>query len=686
MNPLAFLVPAFLAGMAALAIPVLVHLRHRERKEPVRFPSLMFLRRIPFREVRRQQIQHWPLFLLRVLVVTLLVLAFARPFLRGGDTPLVAPGAQGREVAILLDRSASMGYGSRWARAQAAARQTLEGLGRDDRAALVLFDEQAAVVARPGSDRALVRAAIDGATPGSATTRYGPALRAAAELLGGTHLPRREAVVVSDFQRTGWRGEDLDPLPEGTVLRRVDVAGGPAPNLAVIGAEVTPTGTGGRAGIAVRTRVAATGLSRPLSTQASLLINGRVVQARDLSVPGDGVVAVVFDPVEVPPGNARGEVRLQPADSLLLDDTYRFVATGERPLRVLLIQNEASTPFLTRALEISRAPRVELTTRSLLRVPDLATTDAVFLDNVPFPVGDAGRRLGGFVREGGGLIISLGGNAGGWPQALIPARIGATVDRVPAGARLGALRREHPLFEPFRGPRSGDFGATRVWRFRQLDADSLDVLARYDDGSAALAESRLGRGRILLWSSALDNVWSDLPLQPVFLPLVHQLALYAAGYVERSPAWAVGEVASLGGEQLDNRQGAVVVQSPSGERVRREVSAGVLAIALNEGGFWEVREAGSGGRLLATLAANVPAEEARLEWFDPADLRLATGAVDSLGSGPAPGDLTPQETERRQGLWWYVLAAVVLLLGAETLVANRRPGMVRVPVQQGGRG
>ena len=98
MNPLALLVPAFLAGLAALAIPILVHLRHRERKEPVRFPSLMFLRRIPFREVRRQQIQHWPLFLLRSLAVILLVFGFTRPFFREGNAPLAAPGAQGREL------------------------------------------------------------------------------------------------------------------------------------------------------------------------------------------------------------------------------------------------------------------------------------------------------------------------------------------------------------------------------------------------------------------------------------------------------------------------------------------------------------------------------------------------------------------------------------------------------------
>ena len=73
-----------------------------------------------------------------------------------------------------------------------------------------------------------------------------------------------------------------------------------------------------------------------------------------------------------------------------------------------------------------------------------------------------------------------------------------------------------------------------------------------------------------------------------------------------------------------------------------------------------MREAGSGGRLLSVLAANVPPEEARLEWFDPEDLRLATGAVDSLPPRNELADLTPQEVERRQGLWWYLLAAAVL--------------------------
>jgi len=75
-----FLTPAFLIGIGALAIPVLVHLIQRERKKVVPFPSLMFLRRIPYQSVRRRSIRHWLLLSLRALALLLLVAAFARPF------------------------------------------------------------------------------------------------------------------------------------------------------------------------------------------------------------------------------------------------------------------------------------------------------------------------------------------------------------------------------------------------------------------------------------------------------------------------------------------------------------------------------------------------------------------------------------------------------------------------------
>ncbi len=123
---MSFLTPLFLVGLAGLAIPVLLHLIQKERKNVVQFPSLMFLRRIPYQSVRRRRIRNWLLLCLRLAALALIVMAFARPFLRRTEIPASASGA--REVVILLDRSYSMGYGGKWPQAIAAAQNVINGL------------------------------------------------------------------------------------------------------------------------------------------------------------------------------------------------------------------------------------------------------------------------------------------------------------------------------------------------------------------------------------------------------------------------------------------------------------------------------------------------------------------------------------------------------------------------------
>ncbi|HET6679675.1 MAG TPA: BatA domain-containing protein, partial [Gemmatimonadaceae bacterium] len=123
------LAPWFLAGLGAIAVPILVHLIHKERKDVQFFPSLMFLHRIPYQAVRRQKIRHWLLFLMRCAAVALLALAFARPFLTGRAAAAGLSGGGARDVVLLLDRSYSMGYDTRWARALDSARAVVASLG-----------------------------------------------------------------------------------------------------------------------------------------------------------------------------------------------------------------------------------------------------------------------------------------------------------------------------------------------------------------------------------------------------------------------------------------------------------------------------------------------------------------------------------------------------------------------------
>ena len=121
-------------------------------------------------------------------------------------------------------------------------------------------------------------------------------------------------------------------------------------------------------------------------------------------------------------------------------------------------------PLSTRALSIGEAPRFETVSRQVDAVSDedLRRSAVVVLNDVSVSTGLA-RRLSSYVEQGGGLFVGAGPRAT-WPQEvdLLPATIGNPVDRTRGdAARVGSAQFAHPVFEPFRAPRSGDFSRCR---------------------------------------------------------------------------------------------------------------------------------------------------------------------------------------------------------------------------------
>jgi hypothetical protein len=712
-----FLAPLFLLGAAAIAVPIFVHLLHKERKEVVTFPSLMFLRRIPFRSVRRQRIRHWALFLLRCAALLLLAAAFARPFFER-PRPAAAGVGGAREVVVLLDRSYSMAYGDRWPKAVAAARGALDGLRPGDRATLVMFDERAAAATEPTEDRAALAAVLDRARPGSLRTRFDPAVKLASQLLAASDRPRREVVLVSDFQRGGWEGHDPDVrLPAGTTLRTASVAdaGAPPADVAVTGVTFRrETTADGREQVSAAARVANAGPEPRQAVSVSLELNGRVIQTQTARLDANGSAAVAFAAFPLPDGAvSRGTVRAAAGDALALDDAFHFALSPAQALRVLVLE-AADAPaerslYLRRALSLGEQPplRVEVKKVGQFTAADLAGRSLVVLNDVVPPRGDAGRRLREWVERGGGLLAVLG-PAASWSSSdaaeLLPAAPGALVDRVAdRGGTLGYVDYGHPAFALFSAPHSGDLSAARFYRYRALSvpraaaggdsASTPAVLARFDDGAPALVERRLGGGRVLVLASSLDNLWNNLPVQPVFLPMVHQLALHGASFREARPWLTAGQVVDLA-RQMDALAGAssaappasagaaatapqreFIIKAPSGERVTPQSAQRAGYVELAEQGFYEVREPGAGGAAGRTLplAVNVDAAESDLAALDPQEVAgaLTQGSASTAAAAAAAEPLAPEEQERRQALWWYLLVGILLLLAADAVMANR---------------
>jgi hypothetical protein len=681
---MSFLAPLFFLGLGAIAVPILVHLVQRERKHVVAFPSLMFVRRIPYQSVRRRRIRHWLLLLMRAAALALIIAAFARPFFRQGATALAVSAGGSREMVILLDQSASMGYGDHWERARKAARDAIRSLAGDDKATLVLFGRNAEENMRATSDRGRLEGALNAAKVTSSATRYGPALKLAESILARSTLPRRETILISDFQRVGWSGAEDIQYGSGIRLTTVSVASEKTSNLSVPSVTFARASFSGQERITVTAGVTNKGADPATSVPVSLEIEGRQQESQSARVAPNASTSVAFAPFTLAEPAVRGTVRAG-TDLLPADNAFHFVLTPSQAVPVLLIESGdrgdesgdrgGASFFLSKALGIGSAPAFQVEAMPAARVTSAAIDkrSVVVLNDAMVPPGIAGGVLRRYVERGGGLLVTFGAHAA-WPASeadLLPGRLGAMVDRVDGrGATLGFLDYSHPVFEVFKAPRSGDFSAAHVLRYRALQTGPDDrVLARYDDGAVAAAERRVGTGRVIAWTTTLDDSWTDLPRKPVYLPLVQQLARYLARYEQPSAWFTVGQVVDLSA-LLKNRTDRVVI-TPANERLRF-TSAEPGLLELNEQGIYEIRSATGGGNRPDRIAVNLDPAESDLTPLDPQELVAAvTGhAVQTTTEAQAPVLVKPEEAERRQGLWWYLLAVGLVLLASEMAVSN----------------
>lgn len=688
---MSFLAPLFFLGLAAVAVPIFVHLIQRERRNVVEFPSLMFVRRIPFQSVERRRIHNWPLLLLRLAAMAAIVAAFSRPFFQVDPVAAAAAATGAREVVILLDRSASMGYGDHFTRAQAEARRIVGTLSGQDRATLVLFDDGPEEAVRATSDQGTLLGAVGAAAVSSGATRYAPALRLAQSKLSLSDRGRREAYLISDFQRSGWARQEEISLPEGATITPFSVAEAETTGVSVTSVALERASFSGEERVTIRAGLTNRGGLPVAKERVVLEIDGRAIATREVDLAANGSGSATFDAVTVADANMQGVIRAG-TDKLPKDNAFYFVLSPGRPVSVLVIAadgaSRAASLYLSTALDLGRAPsfKTDVVAAGKVTAADLQGRSLVVLNDAAISTATS-NLLKTYVERGGGLFIVLGDRtpvSGEWP--LMPGKLAGPVDRMALrGGTLGYLDYSHAVFDEFKDPRNGSFANMRFMKYRTLTpAEGDRVLARFDDGAAAVVERRVGNGRVMALASTLDGVWNEAPTHVMFLPLVHEVAAYLAQYAAPAPWQTVGRmfdlsapIASVVREGQAGATGAAsitrgVIVSPSGAQSTLG-DGGAPSVALAEQGFYSVRLSGVSDRRPYAVAVNMDPAESDLASLPPADfLAGITGrtAVGAPGQSLDAPELTPVEMEKRQSTWWFLLVAGLLALLAEAILSN----------------
>ena len=649
-----FLSPWFLAGLAAVTLPLWLHLLRQYKRTPQAFSSLMFFERRVQSSVRHRRLRYLTLLALRLALLILLAVAFANPFINR------TTGTTGRRklTVIVLDRSFSMRAADRMQQAKAEAGRIADGLRGQDLAQVMALDSHLEALTQYERNRGVLRAAIASLGPGDLTSSYGEFARAlrAMEQASGMQL---DVHLISDMQRTS--------LPNFRDLRL-----GPHTTLAL-----HPVGKSNTANWAVENVVTAPQVYDPKQTRltatlsgwhaeaaskkVSLVINKHVIGTKEISVPRDGRAQVEFLAFDVPYGAGRGEVTIEPKDNLPEDDVFRFAVRREDPRRVLFLYTAGRTnePYYYKAaMESSPSTGLTVEAAPLERAAhqDFSKYAFVVLNNPGEMDKDVAQALCAYVQKGGAALIALGGNSaragriplGGerFTSEHVTQGAGYVDEQTPALAGVGRFQNvqflESVQFQPKAGAR---------------------IVAKLADGSPLLVEERMGEGRMLIFTSTLDNTTNDFPLHASCLPFVVQSGHYLAGGDETQSSVVAGTAVAL--RRTREQSASADVVGPDGKHALGiGEAAKALSFGLLKEGFYEVQRA-SGHRSLEAVHADRRESDLRQIPAETLDLWRNTGSSQTAATGGIEQQTVPWS------LWRYVLAVALAAAIVESIFATR---------------
>ena len=685
---MSFLAPLYLAGFLAISLPLIFHLIRRTPQGKQLFSAVMFLSPSPPRLTRRSRLDQWLLLLLRAAALALLALAFARPFLRQAANFDLASGA-GRQVAILVDTSASMRQADLWRDAIREADDVLAGLGPRDQVELFSFSDELVPIVRAGDvqagaeqQRELVRGGVRNLQPGWGATQLGAALAQLADILDAQEreeakqTPQREIVLISDLQQ----GSNLEALQSfdwpdqiQLTIRRLEPRSDSNAGLQLITEDTT-------AGIrmdAVRVRV--TNAASSAKERFELHWEGAEEQKPIETYVPPGTTRVVRVPRATEGGDAdRVTLRLT-GDDQTFDNTLFVAPAQQQQVSVVYVGGDNDDDpdgllyYLERALVDVSGRTFQLAVHGRdtpLRIPESGRVPLVVATgNVP---PERAGELRKYATDGGTILYVLADVADAEALQRLAPEVALQVREaeVQDYRMLGQVNLEHPLFASMADPRFSDFTKVQFWRHRLVefeDEAAFDVVAKFDNGDPAVLERRLGDGVLLVLTSGWHREDSLLGRSSKFVPMLYA-ALYRSGALQAAPRqYFVGQAVALHHASTSGRQ--VVYKPDLGEvSIAREARS---FSDTDQPGLYRVRL----GDREYPFAVNVPAGESETTPLDPGQLEQFGVTLSRTMTAEERARIQRQmrdvELEGSQRLWKWLIVAALGIVITETWLAGR---------------
>ena len=692
-----FLYPLFLAGSLAIALPIIFHLIRRSTKTKVPFSTLQFLQPTPPRLTKKSRLEHLWLLLLRCLILILLALAFARPYIEEALDPQAGIENPQRNL-ILLDTSASMRRSQAWNRAQSILSDKVNDIDNTALAAAYAFDNQLHPIVTfeqwnnaPRADRAIqIINQAKQREPTWKATHLGNALLTAVDLLEestqiGEHNRDNQdwrIIVIGDLQS----GMLLDGIqgfewPKGCVVEflpievdgETNVGLHAVPNLSAYASLVENEGA--------RVRI-----SNTTDSEGETFNYGWIQKASDTAVTSK-------TEIYLPPGKSRvvdvpEEPKTFPGDILRIHgDDHDFDNTAWRvPLRArqskVIYFGEDSSGNSTRLLYYLQKA-FQQTLRHVVSVevlsPDQPILEASMEDVRLIVIGaplsqQVTDQVDRAINSGTTTLLALHQNS--LEGTLRNLAQDPNLVLAPGDSKRYALFAEidfqHPIFNSFADPRFSDFTKIHFWNHYQIDLEGHEtarVLARFDNGLPAIAQFPRGKGSLFVTAFGWQPKQSQFALSTKFVPFLYAMLDFGAGIHEVKSHYFVGQEVDLSSLTEVNN---LTIVKPNGDTVSMETGQQFTETSLP--GIYTINTGASPIRFAVNLhpseSDTSPMLTEKLVGLGiPTDLALGTEIPNPIVE-EAQKKLKAAEIESSQKYWKWIVIAALLIATLETLASG----------------
>lgn len=364
---------------------------------------------------------------------------------------------------------------------------------------------------------------------------------------------------------------------------------------------------------------------------------GGVIGSPRRSVTPDQTAPVVSFQVK---GNAIGKftsgiVRLSSPDPLTIDDTRYFSFRVSAVPNVLLVGDRSlDVTYLEQVLKArSGAFNVKTVSSGNFQREALTNYDIVCILNWQRPKESAWSDLLTFVRSGGRLLVSAGGEqmlqADAWTttdsEQLLPGLPLLPVRFRPQPARIDLVAADHPIVDAFDDLQQAKTELNRAifdrcWTFEVAEDSRQLMKFTHQNAHPALLERQVGRGRVLLFTSALDSNGNDLWNESfvidnwTYLMFVDEIMKYLSGASETRHNFEVGEPVEVN-VPVSEKFSQFVVARPRLRQTRGQMTIGDSSILLtdaDEAGHYELNAVEEGQAFRSVFAVNLPDAESNL--------------------------------------------------------------------------